>query len=519
MDNPPPNYNPNESVLSGGINSSSPISIVQGGGGVLDGHNETTSVLEGGINSSTPITMIQGGGAAENNIQIVKNYNMLDKTQYDAFIAKFSKTGNFTNPTAKIKELIKKKYKETFLHYRKSGTYIESSSLNSRNTTNIIKIKFIPSTTKTLILLPPTDDPMAYINQIMFLINNQYLRITTKNEFILNPNIFVISLAPFNTNSNLKTKEILQYFYNKIKLSNLHSYYYINETVEDKSSSTEPLVFILRKEMEGKKGILIAESGFKLLNPINPDSLSPFDYDLINEEGIQTIKYKGDASKVYENIYMIANGDDPETTIMNDYTFTLKTNIAVLDLIDEDIQTITIDLQGNKYRIRLPLTPNKTLDKVYNDWDNKKYSNNEMELIKNLDLQNIEGLDIPQFLFHLSYFKCFDDTSLLSKQECTYMKDQLQKVYLHSLKKHENDIERSTANIDNRVYVSHECRTMDVSTGTIKVDCTVKYRVGLNEGTTTVEINEKYIPILKSTKDEDIKAIKEAVLAEFYKEN
>jgi hypothetical protein len=176
MDNPPPNYNPNESVLAGGINSSTPITMLQGGG-TLEGYNESASVLEGGINSSTPITMVQGGGV-ENSIQIVLDYNVLDTKQYDAFIKKFSSTGGsngFNNAASRLKLLLEKN-PEKVLKYRKGVTYVESSNL--RNTTNTIQVKYVPSSTKTLIILPPTNDPKLFINQIMFLVNNQYLLIS-----------------------------------------------------------------------------------------------------------------------------------------------------------------------------------------------------------------------------------------------------------------------------------------------------------------------------------------------------
>ncbi len=503
MDNPPSTYNPNESVLSGGINSSTPITMVQGGGGVLDGYNETTSVLEGGINSSTPITMIQGGGN-DNNIQIVSNYNFLDLKQYESFIQRFSSTNRFTNAAKKLEDMFNKKYTEKSLHYRKSASYVESNSLNSRNTTNLIQIKFVPLSTKTLIILPPISEAKEFVNQIMFLINNQYLSIDSKQNFILERNVFVISLAPFDSS------DISKYFYYKLKLSNLYSYYRIDD----------PYVFIVRKEIDGKKGILIAKSGFIFLKPSNKDELTPIDYDLIKEDDIQTMKYKGDISNIYDNFYMIADGEDPESPIISDYTFTLKSNIAVLDLIEEDIQKIKVDIQGKSYRIRMPLTPNQSLDKVYNDWMNNKYEGDERKLIDELHLEDIRDLEIPRFLFHLSYFKCFDDTSLLTRSECSYMKNELQQIYLHSLKKRKTKLDMldSTVDLDNRVFDSYDCNAIDASTDNEKVICTVAYKTGLVDNKTNVKIDKKFISILKSNKPEDIDSIRDAVETEFRKQ-
>jgi hypothetical protein len=208
---------------------------------------------------------------------------------------------------------------------------------------------------------------------------------------------------------------------------------------------------------------------------------------------------------------------------MTDYTFTLKTSIAVLDLIDEDIEQVTVDIHGEKYRIRLPLTPNKNLDKVYAAWKNKKYVKYETRLIDNLRLEEIDNFDIPQFLFSLSYFKCFDDTSILTSAECNTMKQQLQKVYVHSLKRYDESIEEmiktSTDALNNRVYLSHECNALDLSDDKSKIKCTVTYNQGMSKNLkTTVEIDEKYIHLLGTGKNEDIETIKRAVLAEFSQE-
>ena len=140
METPPSNYNQNESVLAGGINSSTPILMVQGGGGVLNSYNETASVLEGGINSSTPITMLQGGGV-ENNVQIISEYTTLNSNQYERFKERFSKTGQFNKALNLLKPMYDKKT-EKVLHYRKVGSYIESS--NIRNTSSdMIQLKLI----------------------------------------------------------------------------------------------------------------------------------------------------------------------------------------------------------------------------------------------------------------------------------------------------------------------------------------------------------------------------------------
>lgn len=506
MDNPPSNYNPNESVLSGGIDSSTPITMVQGGGGgILNNYNETESVLEGGItNINAPINQIQGGGG-ENDIQIVENYNLLDIKQYDTFVKTYFTNVSIQNSLNKLGDIFKNKYTEKTLHYRKAVTHIESNSLNARNATNLIQIKFIPNTTKSLIILPPVKEPKEFVQQLMFLITNQYLRISSKKEFIIEQNIFIISLAPFD-NSGLS-----QFFYYKLKLSNLYSYYRIDD----------PYVFVVRKEVEDKKGILIAKSGFKFLKPMKEDELEPTDYDLIQDDGIDSMKYKGEPSKEYTNFNIITDGEDPQSPIVSNYSFTLKSNIAVIDLIDEDIQRIKVDIEGESYRIRVPLTPNETIDKVSAAWANKKFEKDEMRLINKLGLEHIEDFNIPKFLLHISYFKCFNDTSILSKKECSYLKKELQKVYLYSLKKRRdklNSLGLSTTGLDNRIIKSYICDVLDETKDNEKIVCRVTYKERMEKKETKVSIDNKYISIIKSTNDEDVKKINEAVETEFRKQ-
>jgi hypothetical protein len=58
MDNPPPNYDPNQSLLEGGIE---PITRVMGGGGLAvggsqtppDGYNETASVYDATLSAGS----------------------------------------------------------------------------------------------------------------------------------------------------------------------------------------------------------------------------------------------------------------------------------------------------------------------------------------------------------------------------------------------------------------------------------------------------------------------------------
>lgn len=502
MDNPPPSYNPNESVLSGGINSSTPIDIVQGGGGSqnggngpLNGYNETASVLEGGItNNNSPIVQLTGGGST--NVQVVQNYKLLDLPQYNNFVQMITSGEKLKNGVAKLKA----KYKpETVLSYRKAGDLLESS-VNSNTSSNFIQIKVIPKSTKTLIILPPFDSAEIFVNQIMFLVNNSYCTIKNKKQFVLNSNIFVISLLD---NTIFNKDELVQLIYYKLKLINPNSFYRIND----------PFVFLYPHNIGTHNGLLLCNNDFTLREPLNTNSLSPLDFDFINDEEILSFKYRASSKIIDNNLATISNGTSDPPIPTNEYNFSIKDAIVIIPLKDEDEATITIDLQGKFYRIRVPESSIRSLDKVFNEWNLNHYTRDEEKLIEDFHLRNISDFDIPQFLFHLSYFKCFDDASLLTKAECSTMKAQLQQLYLYSLEQHNSKEKyKPTDTNDKRIIEAIDCSEI---TGEEKVKCNIVYYEDnpKNKINSYVILDKSYIPFIHK----DIKKLHEDAEKEFRK--
>jgi hypothetical protein len=193
MDNPPPNYNPNESVFSGGLDA--PIMKVMGGGGGLNGYNETVSMLEGGIE---PITRVEGGGDGLPNgynetvsmleggiepitrveggrntvpITFVLNYKNADITMVDNFLN--GQSLNIDKAIEKMESILDSNSKKiNTLHYIRINNEVESSSLNYKNSSSAINIYIIPKTTHTIIVLPPITSANDLFEQIQYLINN-----------------------------------------------------------------------------------------------------------------------------------------------------------------------------------------------------------------------------------------------------------------------------------------------------------------------------------------------------------
>jgi len=469
-----------ESILSGGISNSvaeAPILPVQGGGGYLvDGNIAEIKVVEGGQQNTEAIS----------NVQIIQHYDIIDKTQYNDFIKKFTPTTKLDNAIKNIKIA-----DEKILHYGAKG---DISVLNSKNTTNLVLIKIIPITTKQLVILPPFITSEEYINQFIFLIANNYMEIDSKNNFVIRKNVFVISLAPF------KDEPLIKYFYHKLKSTNTKSYYVVGNQFN---------AFLHAKE----KGILITSENYKLPKPIKPEDLEPTNFEIINEYNIKSMKYKGNTSATY-SINTIANGED--TQAPTSYTFTLKTHIAVISLIDEDIQIINVDLQGNKYRIRIPYINNKT-DKIYHDWEQARYKMDEEKLVKDLHLKRED--EIPKFLFNLAYFKCFDDVSLLTKAECSSMKTTLDTLYARALRNYE---EKTDSDSDDEIREHHqngtklitsiECNQIDTEEPK-KVRCTIKYTENGESKEAIVELDESYIKMMETDREK----VNEAARKKFLK--
>ena len=350
----------------------------------------------------------------QENIRIVKNYKKADINEYNNFVASLQTGSTLDSVIAKLeKETVQPKK----LHYIRSGNKIEISSVNSKNTSNYESIKFVPLNTKQIIVLPPLTNPEDFFNMILFLKQNGYLTISN-NEFIIKRKSFVVHCS-----IDLNNK-INKYFYLKLKKSN-DNYEIMNS----------PYKIVYPKETDGSKGLLF--SSIQLLKPSALNDLPPTQFDAITEYNIKNMYYTK-SEQSYENEFSQIQGGDNDTENPMGYSITLRNNIVILDLVDEDVATINVDINGNLYRVRVPLLKSTT-NNVYASWLKEKYTSDEMRLIEDLYLNEIPELNTPdkkaEILFQLTYFKCFNDTSLLTKSECFLMRDYLETIYKHVLTK------------------------------------------------------------------------------------
>ena len=254
---------------------------------------------------------------------------------------------------------------------------------------------------------------------ILFLKQNQFLTLRN-SEFKLKPKIFVIHCSIDRNN------KINEYFY--LKLKKINSNYEI---------MNDPYKIVYAKETDGSKGLLFSST--PLLKPSGLNDLEPTQFQDIKEYDINLMTYTK-SENTYDNKFSQIQSGDNDTENPTNYNLTLKNNIVIIDLVDEDDLTINVDINGNLYRVRVP-TLKSLSDKVYSQWLKGKYTSDEMRLLNDLYINEIEELNNPnkkaEILFQLSYFKCFNDTSLLTKSECLLMREYLEKIYKYALTKEE----------------------------------------------------------------------------------
>lgn len=428
MDSLPTNYNPNESLLNGGTDSA--IMKVMGGGGALNGYNETQSLLNGGLDAV--IEKIEGGATSNtvgqetdsapqtsitaDTIEFI-NYKTINTNDQKEFNSLKTIITNYTTISAlitRLKTVAITKSNKAIFSYKKNGDLLEKTS-PGRETNETQIIRFIPSTAEYIVVSPSISDPFDFFLLVKFLIMGDLCIIDKKNNYILKKGVYVIFLN-LNFETTNKDHEILEYLYYKFKSTNIHQCILINEK--------EKAILFIEDKIVG----FVSNKNDTFYKPKGTDILDITEKDLIYEYGIKAYAYtKGDYP--YDTIQQIKSGEE-DTEDTSNYDITLKDKVLLLKLKETDIVYNKIDIYGKYYKIRVPKFRDQT-DSVFKAWTNKKWSTDEDKLIKDLKLEKLldTSEQIPTFLYYLSYYKCFDDISLLTKQECKEMRSYLEQIY------------------------------------------------------------------------------------------
>lgn len=410
MESPPPNYNPNESMLNGGTDV--PIMKVMGGGGGdnnLNGYNETQSLLNGGLDAV--IEKIEGGGSGLDSLEIVDNYKEVenkstDRKDYDNLVKLIQKSKSITSIITRLKTAIETKSKYIFHYVNRDNNLLERTNLPKAE--NQIIIRYIPSSAKYIVVVPILTDPYDFFLFVKFLIIGDLCTIDQNNSYILRTGVYIVFFG-------LSNDGILEYLYLKFRGTNIHQTYLITDTEKVMYSSI----------INDNKTIGFNNNDF--FKPTT-NSLDITNLELVQEYGIKALKYNTSDTK-YEDIEIIKPGDSDPKDKPSTFNFSLQNKLAIIRLKELDIIYQTINIHGKTYKIRVPRFTDLR-DPIYKQWIEKKYKGDEIYLIENLNLENLLGNNLPKFLFYLSYFKCFDDVSLLTRHECEEMRTYLNDIYI-----------------------------------------------------------------------------------------
>lgn len=419
MDSPPPNYNPNDSLLNGGTDAS--IMKVMGGGGFIggdsapNGYNETQSLLNGGLDAV--IEKIQGGAdtaaapepppeptpeptqSESQTATTLSNREFVDykrvenkerdEKEFDALEKIIQSTTGLTSIIVRIQNTITQKLKAIF-RYVKINDMLER--ISPKDTNQIIQ--YVPSSAKYVVVVPKLQSPYDFFILTKFLIQGDLCTIDKTNNYKLKKDVYVIFLdLVFKNNINEKSVnlgEILEYMYYKFKSTNIQQCILITDQ--------EKAILFLEDKTIG----FLSNNTDSFFEPIpsDPETLNITEKDLIQEYGIKALKYtKSDI--IYEDIQKIKSGDQ-DIEQATDYTSTLKDKVLLIKLKEFDIVYANIDLYGKKYKVRIPRFRDQS-DSIFKAWTQGNYIDNERQLIEYLELDKlIDKNEIPKFLYYLS---------------------------------------------------------------------------------------------------------------------
>jgi hypothetical protein len=261
------------------------------------------------------------------------------------------------------------------------------------------------------------DDIIRYANSIDSIFNSIYTSLQGNNQ----------------SGGQVSNSELLEHYYLNFKNINYDTYYVVND----------PYTLIYPKKVGLKEGIFFTtDEDRSFPKPLDETrDLLPTDNEEISDNSISSMAYtNSDKTFNEDDYYIISNGSSDVEINNTSPTFDLKKNIAILQLGSSDIPIVAVDVEGQSYRIRVPELQNDS-DFTYNAWSNKKFTKHEKKLLDDLNFiqmandNNKPAVYIANFLYYLVHYKCFNDTSLLTKNECNIVRDALKDLYKYKLYK------------------------------------------------------------------------------------
>jgi len=299
MSGPPPNYDPNVSVLQGG--TTSVIQPVMGGGGVPVNYNIESSLLAGGTGEI--IKVLGGGAKTEGNLQ-GEVYSVLDsevqrKHREDYIVRLQNEYQVKKMETAKLVMDFYDSRDSKIKRYDVSGA-VQNSTVPTLDIVTkaaggpvpnlSVVYDVMPSHIETIVMIPPINgDNEKFIRIIQYLFKTEIFRKESTSDLRLRDDVAIVCMAPFygNTVSDNQKNVLLYYLQLRLWNQNRSSFFVLNQInsfasglqliaeIAPRAAPTFPILnylnpsYIILKKPFGKyKGIIFsAESGQVLEMP------------------------------------------------------------------------------------------------------------------------------------------------------------------------------------------------------------------------------------------------------------
>lgn len=277
MSGPPPNYDPNASMLHGGTNSV--IQPVMGGGGMPSpNYNIETSLLAGGTGT---IEKVFGGGAKttgnlQGEVYAIRDTDIAQKYRDDYFANLIGLYGQKKDSTINLFDDFKNDRLNKIKRYTDAGVaqnvVLPTIEVVQRAAGGPIPnlpviYDILSSDTETIVMIPPMKgDIEKFVRIIQYLFKTEIFRKETTSDLRLKDKIAIVCMSPFfsiDENPDLQKNLLMFYLQLRLESQNKGKFFVLNSI-----NSFNPGVKFY-EEIAGLPGIDTPDV-FPVANYLNP---------------------------------------------------------------------------------------------------------------------------------------------------------------------------------------------------------------------------------------------------------
>jgi hypothetical protein len=277
MSGPPPNYDPNASMLHGGTNSV--IQPVMGGGGMPSpNYNIENSLLAGGTGT---IEKVFGGGAKttgnlQGEVYTVRDTDIAEKYRKDYFANIFGLYDRKKDETINYFDVFKNERMNKIKRYTDAGVAqnitiptveVVRKAAGGPIPNLPVVYDVLPSDTETIVMIPPMKgDIEKFVRIIQYLFKTEIFRKETSSDLRLRDKVAIVCMSPFfsiEENPDVEKNLLMFYLHLRLQSQNKNNFFVLNSI-----SSFNPGVKFY-EEITGLPGIATADA-FPIANYLNP---------------------------------------------------------------------------------------------------------------------------------------------------------------------------------------------------------------------------------------------------------